>query len=581
MTSIVNTREYAICSTPDNRLAQVLHQMLPSQRDIDTIYRASSQRFDMFNESLTLSNTSLERNGFKSPEEPSVAPGADAHPVLLAKLLLHLAILLQNFPQGKSQDLFEPANVMEERLADAAIRLVTTQERLLNNVEGLECVMLESSYHANCGNLRLSWTAIRRAMSLAQTMGFNRSVGRFQPPVLDIKTRASPQFMWFRIVFYDRYLCLLLGMPQGTLDRSMISKAMLQNDTPLGRLERFQCAIASRVLARNETNPYDFPLTQELDRDLQKAAKTIPSKWWLPPDLVSAKDEQTLFLDVRILSVQMLHYNLLNQLHIPYMLLSSTDSKYEYSKIACVNASREMLLRFVTLRRINRIACSCRTADFLGLMAAITLVLAHLDSHRRPSLADSLLSHLYLSDRAMMEQAQENMEEVSRLNADALSAQSADLLRRLLVIEAEAADGHKTRASSVSVQTPANFKDAEDGHDDARVYIPYFGVIKVRGNMINNFTDLENQLAAAPARQPSNAILDSKSNLALGQSSPSGLFDPLLPSLNDRAEDWSFQGIDTAFFDNLMRASDMDPNLGGEDFVMGYQFTGNAMNQTG
>ncbi|THC97165.1 hypothetical protein EYZ11_003330 [Aspergillus tanneri] len=48
----------------------------------------------------------------------------------------------------------------------------------------------------------------------------------------------------------------------------------------------------------------------------------------------------------------------------------------------------------------------------------------------------------------MIEQAQENMDELNRLNTDALSERSARLLRRLLAIEAKAAEGNLQSAQS-------------------------------------------------------------------------------------------------------------------------------------
>lgn len=85
--------------------------------------------------------------------------------------------------------------------------------------------------------------------------------------------------------------------------------------------------------------------------------------------------------------------------------------------MTCVNASREVLLRFIMFRGNNKNNFCCRTVDFFALMAAITLLLAHLDSHRF-SQTSNLLAHQYLSDRAMIEQAQVNMDQISRVNGD-------------------------------------------------------------------------------------------------------------------------------------------------------------------
>lgn len=85
--------------------------------------------------------------------------------------------------------------------------------------------------------------------------------------------------------------------------------------------------------------------------ELQKAARQLTSKWWLVSDVRFSSDPQALFWDTRRLFAQVLHYNLLNQLHLPYMLRSSSaNRKHEYSLITCVNASREMISRFITLR---------------------------------------------------------------------------------------------------------------------------------------------------------------------------------------------------------------------------------------
>ncbi|KAJ5531669.1 Polyketide synthase KR [Penicillium freii] len=368
-----------------------------------------------------------------------------------------------------------------ERLANLVIDLVITRDEFLGSIEGLECIMIDSMYQANIGSLRRSWVSNRKAMGIAQLMRLDRSNHRTQLEVLDPNTRCHPQIMWFRIVFLDRRLSLLLGLSQGSLDHSMASDVMLQTDTPMGRLERIHCVLSSNILERNASSshsmPHDYSTMKILDLELQKAARGLPSKWWLVPTLnTGLTDSQALFWDTRRLFAQVLHYNLVNHLHLPYMLRSSSAGReYEFSRITCVNASREVLSRFVTLRRFNSIAYSCRTIDFLALMAAMTLLLAHLDSD---SEAENLLAHQYLSDRAMIEQAQENMQEVNSLNSDAMSAQSAELLRLLLAIGSGPLDG----SARISVQGLATETVSVDQNDHVvTVNIPYFGIVRISG----------------------------------------------------------------------------------------------------
>ncbi|KAF2786820.1 hypothetical protein K505DRAFT_289023 [Melanomma pulvis-pyrius CBS 109.77] len=596
------------------RLSRFLQEFLPSREDMENIFRASGHPSVLSHEILTVPYTVLEQNGLKIPESLLDTPDPSLHPVLISRHMLQLAIFLQNLHPDLHEEvkgLSESPRAIMERLADLAISLVTTNDELLGSIEGLECIMMESMYQVNVGNLRRGWVVNRRAMGIAQLMGLDRLDNRAQYKVLDPKKEYHPQLMWFRILFLDRHLCLMLGLPQGSLDSSVASDAMLAEDTSIGRLERIHCVLASRIIERNKSTPssHEFDLTRTLDVELQRAARSLPSKWWLSPNLdVASTDSQVLYWETLRLFVQVTHYNLLNQLHLPYMLRSSSvDRKYEYSRITCVNASREVLSRFIILRTFNRIAYSCRIIDFLALMAAMTLLLAHLESHRS-SEAENLLAHQYLSDRAMIEQAQENMREINRLNSDALSAQSADLLSRLLAIEAETADGYSRCGGRVSVQEAGTETALPDQDEDAivSVHVPYFGIIKIAREGVSKevpkqqATTTTNYLArlqvannsstnkidtlhaetqvppselAGPSRMsdgqlgklpiPSTGDYDVATHV-----SPQlqyGLSDPLLqngeyPGLAAGGDDWAFQGVDMAFFDSLMRSGGDEGN---------------------
>jgi hypothetical protein len=568
--------------------------------------------------------TTLEQNGLKTSESFLEPPDPSSHPVIISRYMLKLAQFLLHMYPGLYEEidgLPESPRAMRERLSDLVTNLVTTDDELVGSIEGLECIMIESMYQANVGNLRRSWVVNRRAMGIAQLMGLHRPDNRAQYKVLDRKTEVHPHVIWFRIIYLDRHLSLMLGLPQGSVDRTITSPAMLAEDTPMGRLERQHCAIASRILERNESVPSSehLDLTRDLDLDLRKAARTMPSQWWLAPNLNNtSSDPNALFWDTTRVFAQLLHFNLLNQLHLPYMLRcssssttssSSFGSRYEYSRITCVNASREVLSRSIILRRANLVACSCRIVDFLALMAAMTLLLAHLDSHRLG--ADNLLAHQYPSDRAMIEKAQENMREVNRINSDALSAQSADLLRRMLAIDVTSAGEDLSTTETVSVQEAQSEEDPSDPDDDTTVsvHIPYFGIIKIaREGMTKEtarpqFAGRAGHLAQCKAdvlpTSPSKKVTEAESYMGrpenfsgssinldpttpvntgeeitepfsfplatandMTSNIPAQLQnyseDPLLhqddyPGLTAPGEDWAFQGVDMAFFDSLMR----------------------------
>ncbi|ETS76234.1 hypothetical protein PFICI_11621 [Pestalotiopsis fici W106-1] len=582
------------------QLSDTLYAALPSQKEIEIICNANRHPFTLPHEVLVLPYTILEQTGMETSRSLAMVPRPNAHPVILARYMLRLAIYLLHLQPnlvGELKGLKETPRALRTRLVDLA-HLVTNDHGLLGNAEGLECVMVQSMYEANMGSLRQSWLTNRHAMSIAQLMGIHRPNNRTQVEVIDPSTtKSNTRHMWWRIRFLDCHLSLMLGLPQsgGSDVNSLTSDALFSNDTPMGRLERMHCVIASKISERNEStsNIPDVEVTREIDVELQKTARSLPSKWWLAPSM-DVTPEDTLRETQRLFS-QVLHYNLLNQLHLPYMLRSTTNRNYEYSRITCVNASRELLSRFIILRSSNRAAYSCRIVDFLALMAAMTLLLAHMDGHR--SGADNLLAHQYLSDRAMIERAQENMEKLNRMNSDALSAQSADLLRRMLAIEMQMPGDDPpattTTTAQVSVQpgetVVADPADKSEETTSVRVHIPYFGIIKIARHGMSKEparplipeqpqdADGAENTSSGPRHAtvyPQEGSSDNMNNTTsddLDGSVPSLLthrldscvadhlmpYEPY-PGLAAPGEDWAFQGVDMAFFDSLMRNMEED-----------------------
>jgi hypothetical protein len=72
---------------------------------------------------------------------------------------------------------------------------------------------------------------------------------------------------------------------------------------------------------------------------------------------------------------QMWYYQLETLLHLPFVLRAATLHRYEYSKFRCLKASRELLLRFLTLRYANNTQLLCRVVDFASFIASLTIIL--------------------------------------------------------------------------------------------------------------------------------------------------------------------------------------------------------------
>lgn len=555
-----------------------------------------------------------------APYSIAELPGPNTHPVILAKLMLKFAITLQSPCGEKILGLSEPQSVLMRRLMTAATTWVTTKEEMHGTVESLICIILEGVFEINCGNLRRAWVVYRRAMTVAQLMGLHRSP---MPPLkrIDPELDAKPEFMWFRIIYMDRYLSLLLGLPQGTTDKSMGAISVLQHEPPLGKFERLLTVIASHVLERNESAfaTSEITTTQSIDSELLRVSKSMPASFWRPANFhkLTPGSPDTLLETVR-LAAQVYYYGLLIQLHLPYMMRIGDKTEHEYSKITCVNASREIMMRFIAYRSFNPMSSCSRPVDFFALLAAMTLLLAHLDSHHHRE-ATNFLAHQLLSDRAMLDQALERMDVISNISKDVITEKSAKLIRRLLDIEADAAEGSSYTARSV--RGDDDVREGKKEGEELRLHIPYLGVIKItRQGPISRELSLGNAasrlhqtsqveflqreplpasndaFASLPYASPTDEQPLSRlhgiaqgstffgdlpaSELPTAQSQapgyeqstlqyPSSGHDNIvlephagLPPITAGVNDWAFQGVDMAFFDSLMRGTSCEDAAG-------------------
>jgi hypothetical protein len=509
-------------------------------------------------------------------------PDPSTHPVLVAKRMFIFASFLQGFPPGQVIGLGEQASTVMKRLVDTAIRLVTTNEEMVACMEGLECIILEGIFQVNAGNLRRAWLAFRRAMVTAQLMKIDRPN---PPPTKTIhsNTGISPALMWIRIVQMDRFLSLLLGLSQGS--PNWIMDHDISSETPIFRLEMAHVAIAGRIIERIRHDPFlqDVNNTQEIDSELLNASKILPDEFWLPPNFATLERYSPDALrETTRLAHQLHHYNLVHLLHLPYLLRCDENDYHKYAKITCVNASRELLSRCAAFRNFNSLMTACRTADFLALMAGLTILLAHMDSLRQGT--QNMLAHQRLGDRATVKQVLDNMEQLANQTGDTLMSESASILRCLLQVESEVLQGQLHTS-----HTALSYLEQECSV--LQLPIPYFGMIKIAREGISSrdwptqqasgllglqedpsSTDLVNHiysfgsrpshtqvlhatsLEVVPDKQPLQSQLEAQIGIAPegGDALEQQTF---YPSLTAGLDDWVFQGVDAAFFDSLMRGT--------------------------
>ncbi|KAJ5763786.1 hypothetical protein N7533_002467 [Penicillium manginii] len=530
--------------------------------------------------SYTISNKNLP-----SPLDILQLPSSNSHPVLFARKLLMLGALLQAIVPSSHQQLDNRGishGKLLSRVVERAIRLVTTNDELVRSVEGLECIMIEAQLHNYSGNLHRAWLATHRAVSVAQIMGLHRGLNSPSLKFLEPETRANfdPKNILFRIIEMDLYLSLMLGLPNSSLQSPLSTPKVLKDLLPLS--------------------------------GSSNTAAEMPPQWWLMPTFtVRGSNDKQLFDDTTRLMVQFSHYHLVTRLHLPYLIRSLADHKYDHSMLTAVNASREILSRYIAFRSSNPVNFYCRGGDFLAFVAIVVICFAHIGSHSQGDqtiqageigFSCNVLAHSRLSDRGIMERTLAILLSTSNGEPDLIVSKLSHLIGHLLAVESDAANG-----KSYSMSTSAS--DEEDNESTVkpnsngnvlRIHIPYFGTINFEPRAGSNSVSrtpmqaeshtsiwvsellLADQLAGSSYRPCSDVVCPLTPNAhptqlqtsQLALSGPDLALDELQGSnFEDTSaaqeqtlmtsasvgtyHDWDLQGIDLALFDSLFGSADL------------------------
>ncbi|KAH8819331.1 hypothetical protein F5884DRAFT_864887, partial [Xylogone sp. PMI_703] len=553
---------------------QALHTAFPYQQDADYLFAAG--RANIFLQALCNPYSELFVQGnFQSSSALSTLPALTAHPVILARKLLQLALCIQQLDPSFDRTALclevSPHDAMKKWF-NIATSMVTCHDELLDSLEGLECLIYEGVYLVNAGNLRRALVCLRRASTLAQFMGLHRKASYRPIKQHDPATQISYDVSWVHIAYLERYLSLLLGMPTSITRTRFGSEEKDAGETYSEWLEKVQIDICELIIERNMGDDDGFTATQMIDQQLNKVASSIPAKWWMPIDLNNVMDGNDIMLKVISMQMQIVHYNLLTILHLPFVLRNSPDHHFDYNKTTCTYASREVLSRFITFRSIVRIVFCCRIVDFCAFTAAMTLLLAHLKERGQAS--GHFLAHQRQGDRALIEKTIETLDELNRLNNDELSRETAKLARKLLDLEAEYAQGGDKYNYSISGEHAGDRRDDNNEGDGKRSFylnIPYFGTIRLAreaafnsatGYSPKNSSELAQQMVQIPQHLPMGGEqlpFLMYHPMAAYQDKEQNLFDLAMPDLMAGADDWAFQGIDTTFFDSLTSGHTLNP----------------------
>ncbi|KAJ5313908.1 uncharacterized protein N7443_000792 [Penicillium atrosanguineum] len=235
-----------------------------------TLYSSTSRdwekiRYDLL--ALLPSQSTLERLGeanscwwlvraqcFKDYEKSLLSSSrvalSDFHPAMTAKALLWVAICLQQLPRGFDVDSLElgcSPNGLIAKCINIVAMSISSDETLIMNIDGLECLVLQGIFYNNDGKLRSAWLSYRRALNVAQIIGLHRLAPE---AAQDSESTSRARHIWNHIIYADRYLSLMLGMYHGITDVALDSQCGL-SEKPNTSMDLL-CCIAGSIIERNQ-----------------------------------------------------------------------------------------------------------------------------------------------------------------------------------------------------------------------------------------------------------------------------------------------------------------------------------------
>ncbi|KAH8892867.1 hypothetical protein GQ53DRAFT_120964 [Thozetella sp. PMI_491] len=483
-----------------NAVGRLVHSFFPPQ-DITAMIMHRGNLLSLHLQIFTQPFKRMtQTTGIQSLDEVPQLPPSSAPPIQLAKRLMQLAICLQQMDPDKAATddlrLGGPARVVAAQYFEIASRYVTSQDVLVDSIEGVETLMMEGLYHVNAGSWRRGWLAFRRALSIGHVLGLDTPSQSAASEANIIATVSPAELIWFRMNYFDRYLSMLACVPSYIGSKTIEEERLTAPDGLCGDLEHCHAVVMGRILARNDRMRqgalqgalnYDHAKeTRDIDGELMRISRTMPVRWWAIPTL---GPEKSMIQTVRLL-MQLHQNNLLLLLHAPYLLEGHSDGgegdgsrggdaktcRSRYHKLAAVNAGREVLSRFIVYQNFTSLPGNCPGTNVKALLAAVALLLAHIDGRRR--VCEVVMEHQRPHDLDLVQYAVDTMEFRSERTCDELSGRVLEVLQKLLATESEAAEGTQFVLRSLPRKSVGDVKCAvRETEDGLTLSVPYLGEI--------------------------------------------------------------------------------------------------------
>ncbi|KAL5415517.1 hypothetical protein PMIN03_002641 [Paraphaeosphaeria minitans] len=349
-----------------------------------------------------------------------------------------------------------------EKFIEIVDRWVLGDDEYAATLEGMECLILKAKWYADVGQPRRAWLAYRKGLMYTQLMGLHRKR----------TSSAAHESIWWALYHGDRFLSLLLGLPYGVSDTHCdLSLPDTPNGpymSPLTFMNKLSI-LAGKVIDRNQgIAEQSFAWALQLDQELEDLYKKLDPAWLEYSELLADIESNAAELRERIIS-QMVYHQIRVYLHLPFMLKSAMNSRFTYSRTACVNGSREMLKLYQALRTGEvQPLYECKAVDFIGFTSAVLIVLG-LFNYGATNTPISPAARE--ADIRLIEQSIDIFRRASSEKGGKVALQSAEVLDKML---------NKLKVEIGQPASNSNPNELDDCSSMSEFVIPYFGTLHIR-----------------------------------------------------------------------------------------------------
>lgn len=226
--------------------------------------------------------------------------------------------------------------------------------------------------------------------------------------------------------------------------------------------------LAGRVIDRNQgVAEQSFAWALQLDQELEDLWKRLDPAWLDYSELLATPESNAAELRERIIA-QMLYHQIRMYLHLPFMLKSATNSRFTYSRTACLNGSREVLRLYQALRTgAVQPLYECKAVDFISFTSAVLIQIGLFNF--------AAVNANGTQDPSKMKEVEADVRLIE-ISIDIFRRASSEVGGKVALQSAEVLE--KMQNKFKGGYNP-NSGPCQDGECDDLV-IPYFGTISIR-----------------------------------------------------------------------------------------------------